>query len=76
MQLLLDEERFDRVATLAKERGTSVAAVIREAIDRGLPAAPRRRSAAASRILGATPAPVGEPAELRIELERLRGRRE
>jgi len=39
LQLLLDDERYERVHTLARQRGTSVAAVIREALDRGLPAA-------------------------------------
>lgn len=74
LQLLLDDERFDRVTKLARHRRTSVAAVIREAIDRGLPSAPRRRAAAAGRILAAPAAPVGDPVELRAELDELRGR--
>lgn len=74
LQLLLDDERYDRVTTLARHRHTSVAAVIREAIDRGLPAVPRRRAAAAQRILAAPAAPVGDPADLRSELDELRGR--
>jgi hypothetical protein len=45
--------------------------VIREAIDRGLPATQRRRSAAARRILAAEPMPV---ADLLAELDDLRGR--
>jgi predicted DNA-binding protein len=35
----LDETGYHRVAALAQARGTSVAAVMREAIDRGRPAA-------------------------------------
>jgi hypothetical protein len=31
LQLLLDEERYQRIATLAKQRKMSVAAVVREA---------------------------------------------
>jgi len=58
LQLLLDDGRYERVHALARQRGTSVAAVIREAIDRGLPATQRRRSAAARRILSAEPMPV------------------
>jgi predicted DNA-binding ribbon-helix-helix protein len=71
LQLLLDDERYQRVQTLAAQRGTSVAAVIREALDRGLPATQRRRSAAARRILAAEPMPV---ASLIAELDDLRGR--
>jgi hypothetical protein len=75
LQLLLDDERYERVTALARQRHTSVATVIREAIDRGLPAAPRRRSAAGKRILAASAMPVGDPTELRAELDELRGRR-
>jgi hypothetical protein len=71
LQLLLDDERYERVHALARQRGTSVATVIREAIDRGLPATERRRSAAARRILAAEPMPV---ADLLAELDALRGR--
>jgi hypothetical protein len=74
LQLLLDDERYERVTALARQRHTSVATVIREAIDCGLPAAPRRRSAAGNRILSATAMPVGDPAELRAELDELRWR--
>lgn len=74
LQILLDDERYQRVSSLAKARGVSVAAVVREAIDRGLPAAPARRTAALQRILAAEPMPVGSPDELRAELDELRGR--
>ncbi|MCO5989739.1 ribbon-helix-helix protein, CopG family [Actinoallomurus spadix] len=74
LQLLLDEERYERVSALARQRQVSVATVIRDAIDRGLPAAPRRRSAAAKRILSADPMPVGDVNELVAELNELRGR--
>lgn len=75
LQLLLDDERYRRVAALAQQRGTSVAAVIREAIDRGLPSSDRRRLAAARTILQAEPAAAPEVFELVEELEALRGRR-
>lgn len=71
LQLLLDDERYERVRDVARQRGTSVATVIREAIDRGLPAGRQRRSAAASHILAAEPMPV---ADLLTELDALRGR--
>jgi hypothetical protein len=72
LQLLLDEERYQRVHALARQRGTSVAAVIREALDRGLPATQRRRSAAGRRILAAEPMDIND---LPAELEELRSRR-
>ncbi len=73
LQILLDEERFARVSTLAQQRGTSVAAVIREAIDRGLPVGQPRRRAAGNRILAAAPMPVpDDPADLIAELDDLR----
>jgi hypothetical protein len=72
LQLLLDDDRYERVHALARQRGTSVASVIREAIDRGLPATRHRRSAAARRILAAEPMDV---TDLLTELDELRGRR-
>jgi predicted DNA-binding protein len=75
LQILLDEERYQRVERLARERGASVAAVIREAIDRGLPQAPRVRSAAAERILRAPDMHVpADPGDLRLELDDIRAR--
>lgn len=54
LQLLLDQERYDRVAAEAKESGRSVAAVIREAIDMRFAASHReRRAAAATRLVRA-----------------------
>ncbi|MDN5749059.1 MAG: ribbon-helix-helix protein, CopG family [Pseudonocardia sp.] len=75
LQILLDEERYQRVASLARARGVSVAAVVRDAIDRGLPSTPARRSAALSTILAAPTMSVGPPDELRTELDELRARR-
>lgn len=75
LQLLLDEDRYQQVSALARERGSSVAAVLREAIDRGLPSADRQRTAAARRILAAEPMPVPDLPRLLEELEELRSRR-
>src|SRR5271154_5179249 len=71
LQILIDDERYERVRAVARQRGTSVANVIREALDRGLPATQRRRAAAARRILDAAPMEVGD---LLAELDELRGR--
>jgi hypothetical protein len=75
LQILIDDERHRRIAAAAQERGVSVATVVREAIDRGLAGADTRRQAAARRLLDAPDMAVPEPAELRAELEALRGRR-
>lgn len=75
LQILLDDERYQRVSALARARGVSVAAVVREAIDRGLPSVPAQRAAAVTAILAASPMDVGTPDELRAELDELRGRR-
>jgi hypothetical protein len=76
LQILLDDARYQRVAAEASHRGVSVAAVIREAIDRALPATAPQRRAAAERILSAPDMPVpADPSELRAELEEHRGRR-
>lgn len=71
MQILLDDERYERVQALARQRGSSVATVIREAVDRGLPTVRQRRSAAGRRILAAAPMEVDG---LLGELNELRGR--
>jgi hypothetical protein len=71
LQILIDDERYERVRAVAQQRGTSVASVIREALDRGLPATQSRRSAAGRRILNAVPMEVGD---LITELDELRGR--
>ncbi len=74
VQILLDDDRFQRITGLARERRVSVATILRDAIDRGLPAADEKRRAAARRILAAPEMPVPDPAELRAELDELRGR--
>lgn len=52
-----------------------VATVVREDLDEKLPATRAARRAAAAAIHEAQPMQVGEPTELRRELEELRGRR-
>lgn len=71
LHILLDGARYERVAARAEHQGISVAAVIREVIDRGVPATDdRRRAAALRRILDADPMPVpDDPADLRAELD-------
>jgi hypothetical protein len=68
VQILLDRDRFDRVAREARRRGVPVAAVIREAIDRAVPVSDSRRRAAARLILSAGQMAVPDPDELRREI--------
>jgi hypothetical protein len=75
LQILLDDERHRRLVAVAEERGVSVAAIVREAIDRGLPASDGRRRAAGQRLLDAPDMAVPEAQELLAELDAIRGRR-
>jgi hypothetical protein len=75
LQILLDDERHRRILEVARERGISVAAVVREAIDRGVSNPDARRRSAGRRLLDAEDMPVPELAHLRAELEQLRSRR-
>lgn len=75
LQLLLDEERYSRVAAAASAQRVSVATVIRDAIDASLPPSGQSRAVAGARILQAEPMDVPEPEELRRELDDLRARR-
>ena len=75
LQILLDEERYRRITAVARERGVSVATVVREAIDRGVVDAAPRRAAAGRRILDAADISVPDVDRLRGELEELRSRR-
>lgn len=75
LQVLLDERRYARLAAFADERNLSVGAAVREAIDRIVPATTDERAAALKRLLAAPPMAVPGPADLRDELDELRGRR-
>ena len=69
VQILLDDERYRKVAREAKRRQVSIAAVIRDALDQ-LPNNTELRRAAVDAILAAEPMPLpADPAELRRELD-------
>jgi hypothetical protein len=69
VQILLDEPRYRRVASEAKRRHVSVAAVVRDAIDHMTEGAQDRQEAIA-RVLAAEPMTVpSDPAALRREIE-------
>jgi hypothetical protein len=75
LQILIDDERHRKISAAAQERGVSVATIVREAIDRGLPSSDAQRKDAGRRLLDAADMSVPEPSELRAELDGLRGRR-
>ena len=76
LQILLDEARFRRVAREAERRQTSVAEVIRSAIDDALPQQQdERRRAAVARILEADAMVLpSDPLDLRRETDAARRR--
>lgn len=75
LQILIDDERHSRIVAAARERGVSVATVVREAIDRGVAASAGRRAGAGRRLLDAADMDVPDVAELKAELADLRARR-
>jgi hypothetical protein len=75
LQVLIGVEQRQRLEQEAAVRGTSVATLVREAIDLTFPPAHRRRRDAAESILDAPPMDVPDVVDLRGELDELRGRR-
>ena len=75
LQVLIDTVQRERLETTAAARGVSVAHLVRTAIDVVYPPVSDRRRAAAAAILDAEPMDVPDVAELRDELDALRGRR-
>jgi hypothetical protein len=75
LQVLIAREQRERLELEAAQRGTSVATLVREAIDLTFPPTLPRRRSAADAILDAEPMPAPDLDELRRELDELRGRR-
>ena len=74
LQILIDDARYRRIAAAAQERRTSIATVVRDAIDQALPSDSETKRAAADAILSAEP--IDLPAtveELKRELDEIRG---
>jgi uncharacterized protein YdaU (DUF1376 family) len=57
VHILLDDARYRRVAAIARKRKTSVAAVIREWLDRSLDVEPEGKRRAVEELLAAEPTP-------------------
>lgn len=72
LQILIDDARYHRLVAAARERRTSVAAVIRDAIDQAVPQDLDAKRAAWRAISEAEPMPVPDPEELRAELDEVR----
>ena len=75
LQILLDEEQYDRLTQRAKAQGRSVGALIREAVDHMWTGTDIRKAALLDAILADAPMPVPEPADLALELDEIRGSR-
>jgi hypothetical protein len=74
LQILLHDEQYSRLEEYAKERGLSVGATVRDAIDRAIPTEAGRRGAAARAILAAEPMPVGSIDDLKRDLDQAHAR--
>ncbi|MDO5494470.1 MAG: ribbon-helix-helix protein, CopG family [bacterium] len=70
LQLLLDEERYARLAAEADASGRSVAAIIRHAIDVAYPSGDTGRAEAARQLLAMSDAAGSEPGEGPADLKR------
>jgi GrpB-like predicted nucleotidyltransferase (UPF0157 family) len=75
LQILLDEDRYERVERESRRTNRSVAATIRHALDLAYPPDAERRRAALARILAAAPMDVPDVAELKREIEAAHERR-
>ena len=76
LQILVDEPRYRRLEAAARARKTSVATIVREAIDQALPADLERKREAWNAILESEPLDVpATAADLKRELDELRGSR-
>jgi hypothetical protein len=59
LQVLLDEERFSRLEAHAQRRGTTVAALVRDALDRAYPPGQLSTQEAVARLLARPPRDLG-----------------
>jgi hypothetical protein len=71
LQVLLDDERLARLVREAERRGSSVATLVREAIDAAFPADGMGRADAGRVLLDAEPIELGEWPELKEEIEQM-----
>jgi hypothetical protein len=69
LQVLLDDDRWERLQRESRRRHVAVGEIVREAIDRAVPREASGRRSAADRLLAAEPMPVpDDPADLKAEI--------
>ncbi|MCC6222394.1 MAG: antitoxin [Thermoleophilia bacterium] len=70
LQVLIDPEQYERLQREAETRRTTIAVVVRDAIDRAVPVTATLRREAADFLLGLDPIPLpDDPDELEAELD-------
>ncbi len=69
LQILIDEERHARLEGVAREQGTTVAALVRDALDRAYPVAGLPADVAADRFLARPPLDLGSWEDAKDEIE-------
>lgn len=69
LQVLLEEERFNRLEELARRRETTVAQLARDALDRAYPPGGLPADVAADRFLARPPIDFGTWEEAKEEIE-------
>lgn len=76
LQVLIDDERYERLKRESEATGVPVGEIVRRAIDRAVPVPADERSAAIQRLLAAPPIPVpDDPADLKREILEARAER-
>lgn len=69
LQVLLDERRFEGLEALARERKTTVAALVRESLDRTYPPDSLSAQEAADRFLARPPIDIEPWDDVKAEIE-------
>jgi hypothetical protein len=71
LQILVDDDRYERLRRASEESGAPVGELVRRAIDREFPAEPSDRAAAAAALL-TLPAPKGREPDWAITKRKIR----
>jgi hypothetical protein len=69
LQVLIEEHRFAQLEHAARQRGTTVAALVRGALDQVYPSDPLSPQAAAERFLDREPIDLGSWQQAKAEIE-------
>ena len=72
LQVLIDEERWERLERVSNRRQVTVSTLVREAIDASFVSDADQRTDALRSILAAEPMQVPTPEDLREELDEIR----